>query len=418
MAKVLLVAPSVDATDVGEAWVAYQWAHRLGERHDVTLLTQRKRGRPSAVGQLQNVEVIEWDEPLLLAKPDRFNSLLKPWYPSFHRRSRRWIATALAAGRRFDVGHQPTPVAMRYPSPLAGSGVPYVIGPVGGSLETPPGFQGEDTAPWYVGLRRLDGWRIRHDPQLRRTYSGAATVVGIAPYVADFLDGVPLRRFETMSETGVDALPSETSLERHSERPGDALRLLFVGRVIRTKGVRDAIRAMSRLADVPVALDVVGDGFDRQACEELAHDLRVTPRVTFHGRMPRAEVDAFYRASDVFVFPSYREPGGNVPFEALSYGLPVVTADRGGPAEAVTDACGFRITPHDPEQFAREIAAAIRLLATDRDRLAAMSRAARARAVEVGTWEPRLQRMEQLYAEAIAAAAVTAGAGPVAGLPA
>ena len=132
MARVLLVAPSVDATDVGEAWVAYQWAHRLGARHDVTLLTHRKRGRPSAVGQLPQVEVVEWDEPLLLSRPDRFNSLLKPWYPYFHLQCRRWIAAALAAGRRFDVGHQPTPVAMRYPSPLTRSGLPYVIGPVGG----------------------------------------------------------------------------------------------------------------------------------------------------------------------------------------------------------------------------------------------------------------------------------------------
>ena len=58
MARVLLVAPSVDATDVGEAWVASQWARRLGERHDVTLLTHRKRGRPSAVDQLPSVEVV------------------------------------------------------------------------------------------------------------------------------------------------------------------------------------------------------------------------------------------------------------------------------------------------------------------------------------------------------------------------
>lgn len=400
MVRVLLVAPSVDATDVGEAWVAYQWASRLGARHDVTLLTQRKRGRPSAVGQLPGVEVVEWDEPRLLARPDRFNSLLKPWYPFFHHQCRRWIRDALAAGRVFEVGHQPTPVAMRYPSPLAGFDLPYVVGPVGGSLETPAGFRDEDTAPWYVGLRRLDGWRIRHDPLLRRTYAEAATVVGIAPYVADFLATVPLRRFETMSETGVDHVPDEVRRDpRHTP-----LRLLFVGRVIRTKGVRDAVRAMSHLRDLPVVLDVVGDGFDRQACEALATELGVDGAVTFHGRQLREDVDGFYERSDVFVFPSYREPGGNVPYEALAHGLPVITADRGGPTEAVTAECGFRISPAEPEQYARDIAAAVRRLATDRGALATMAHAARARALEVGTWEPRLRRMETLYAEAIAAA--------------
>ena len=395
MARVLLVAPSVDATDVGEAWVASQWARRLGERHDVTLLTHRKRGRPSAVDQLPGVEVVEWTEPVLLSRPDRFNSLLKPWYPYFHLQCRRWIAAALAAGRRFDVGHQPTPVAMRYPSPLTRSGLPYVIGPVGGSLDTPPGFDAEETAPWYVGLRRVDGWRMRRDPWLRRTYAEAAAVVGIAPYVADFLDTVPLRRFETMSETGVDAVPDPVVRDPHRV----PLRLLFVGRVIRTKGVRDAVRAMADLRDLPVVLDVVGDGFDRQACEQLATELDVTGTVTFHGRQPRDAVDDFYRRSDVFVFPSYREPGGNAPYEALSFGLPVITADRGGPAEAVSAECGIRISPTEPERYARDIAAAVRRLAEDRATLTAMSSAARARAVAVGTWAQRIRWMEALYAD-------------------
>ena len=193
MAKVLLVAPSCDGTDVGEAWVAHQWAAGLSERHDVTVLTYRQHGRPPPCPSCPSARVVEWDQPPLLSRPARFNSLLKPWYPLFHHHCRRWLAEARRRGERFDVGHQPVPVAMRYPSPLVHAGIPYVIGPVGGSLTSPPGFDDEDTAPWYVGLRRVDSWRLAHDPVLRRSYERARVVLGIAPYVADQLAPLHLR---------------------------------------------------------------------------------------------------------------------------------------------------------------------------------------------------------------------------------
>lgn len=394
MARVLLVAPSVDATDVGEAWVAYQWASRLSERHEVTLLTHRKRTRPSARGQLPGVEVVEWDEPPFLGRAERFNSLLKPWYPRFARKCRHWIRDAQRQGRAFDVGHQPVPVGMRYPSPLAASGIPYVIGPVGGGLSTPPGFAEEDTAPWYVTLRRLDGWRLRHDPALRRTYARAAVVVGIADYVKDSLSTIPIQRFIAMSETALESVPGPVEREPHTP-----VRLLFVGRLIRTKGARDAIRAMSLVPDLPVLLDVVGDGFDRDACERLVADLGLEERVFFHGAQPRARVDEFYRRADVFVFPSYREPGGNVAYEAMGHGLPLIVSDRGGPGAAVTDDCGYRITPESPQRFASDIAEAIRALVEDPDRRVSMGAAARDRVLTSGTWDARIRRMEEIYLE-------------------
>ncbi len=393
--RVLLVAPTADGTDVGEAWVAHQWARRLGERHDVTLLTYRKRSRPSVVDSLPHVDVVEWCEPPLLGRAERLNSLMKPAYVPFHVRARRWIAQARERGAHFDVAHQPLPVAMRYPTPLHGSGIPYVLGPVGGSLVAPPAFEAEDTAPAWTALRRLDGWRLRHDPILRAGYAGAGCVLGIAPYVADALAPVPLRRFEVLSETALESLPATRA--RQPRRPGDPLRLLYVGRLVRTKGARDAVGALAHLRDLPVSLDVVGDGFDRAACEQAARDLGVADRVRFHGALPRHQVDHWYERADVFVFPSYREPGGNVALEAMGHGLPAIVCDRGGPAEAVTDECGIRVTPQTPAQLARDLAVAVRSLEQDPQRCVAMGRLGRARVGAVGLWDHKIDRIGRLY---------------------
>ena len=402
MIKLLLIAPTCDGDDIGEAWVGYQWVRLLAERHDVTLLTYHKRGRRPAAQQLPGVRVIEWAEPRGLGRAERLNSMLKPGYLPFYFRARRWIRRALARGESFDLAHQPVPVAMRYPCPAAGLGIPFVMGPVGGSLQSPPAFAAQEgTAPWYVGLRRVDSLRIRHDRTLRRTYEQASCVLGIAPYVKDFLAGVPLARFEVMSETGIDELAAP--VDRTGR--GSEVRLLFVGRLVRTKGARDAIRALSLVRDPGALLDVVGDGPDRTACEALAADLRLADRVRFHGRLPREQVAGFYRAADIFVFPSYREPGGNVVFEAMAHGLPLIVSDIGGPGNVVDESCGIRLHPVSPEGYARDLAAAITQLATDPALRAALGEGARRRVAEVALWDSKVRQLEAVYADVLAAQA-------------
>lgn len=393
--KLLMVAPTVDPSDVGESWVAWQWASHLAARHDLTLLTYRKRGHRGVVDLLPDARVVEWVEPPLVGSAERLNSLMKPGYLPFHVKARRWIDRALAHGETFDVAHQPLPVAMRYPSPLRGSGIPYVLGPVGGGLQSPPAFDEQDTAPAYMALRRLDPWRLRHDPFLRATYEDAACVIGIASYVQEALAGLRLRRLEIVAETGLEDLP----VLARAARADGPVRLLFVGRLIRTKGARDAIAALDHLRDLDVVLDVVGDGFDRDACEGLADALGVRARVTFHGALPRVEVDSLYDRADVFVFPSFREPGGNVVFEAMGHALPLVVTDRGGPASAVDEQCAIRVPAVDPTQLAADLADAARRLCTDAALRERMGAAARERVAAVGLWSSKVDLIERLYEE-------------------
>ena len=366
------------------------------ERHDTTLVCWHKRDRTPISRQLPGVRVIEWREPPLVGKAERLNSMLKPAYIPYYLRARRWIRERLAAGERFDVAFQPFPVAIRYPSPAAGLGIPFIIGPVGGSLPSPPAFGGdEDTAPWYVGLRRMDTLRLRHDRLLRDTYEQASCVIGIAPYVRDALAGMKLRRFEVMSDTGIDALPEQVDRD---DRDDAEIRMLFVGRVIRTKGVRDAIRALGIARDLPAVLDVVGDGFDRAACESLTTELGLTGRVRFHGRVNRSKVDDFYRAADIFVFPSYREPGGTVVHEAMSYGLPLIVSNTGGPGTAVDDTSGICVHPRSPDQYAADIAVAMTRMVRDRQARLALGAGARRRVAEIALWDNKVRQWEDICA--------------------
>jgi hypothetical protein len=81
-------------------------------------------------------------------KHERLNAMLKPAWPVFAGMCGGWIAAERDDGESFDIAHQLMPQAARYASPLRHFDVPYVIGPLGGALDTPEAFRAE------VGARR------------------------------------------------------------------------------------------------------------------------------------------------------------------------------------------------------------------------------------------------------------------------
>ncbi len=396
MARILLVAPTCDGDDVGEAWVAYQWARGLSERHQVTLLTYHKRGRRPAREQVPGARVVEWEEPRGLARFERLNSMLKPAYFVFHRRAVRWIKQARQSGEVFDVVHQPVPVATRYPSPGLAAGAPLLVGPVGGGLPDPSGFTGRSgSTPWFVRLRALDQLRLRWDPWLRRTYARAACVLVIAPYVEERLREAGPRRVEVMSETALERLPDRVHERGDGEDGAGPVRLLFVGRLVETKAPDLLVEAVARCRDLAVVCDIVGEGPEDARCRLLIDEHGLDDVVTMHGRLPRSTVDDFYRRADVFVFPSYREPGGNVVFEAMGFELPLIVCDRGGPGAATDDECAIRIPVSTPEALVEDLAAGIRALAGDGARRHQMGAAARRRVEQVGLWSGKLDHFDR-----------------------
>jgi glycosyltransferase involved in cell wall biosynthesis len=158
---------------------------------------------------------------------------------------------------------------------------------------------------------------------------------------------------------------------------------------------------MKFLVDLPVVLDIIGVGYDQDACRKLASEIGVADRINFHGRVPR--LDSFYRAADIFVFPSYREGGGQVVVEAMGYGLPLVVCNRGGPSYTVDDTCGLRVPALNPQQFANDLARAIRGLAGDRDRRLSLGEGARRRVANIGLWPHKIDQMDALYSTILGA---------------
>jgi rhamnosyl/mannosyltransferase len=173
-------------------------------------------------------------------------------------------------------------------------------------------------------------------------------------------------------------------------------RILFVGRLVRYKGVDVLLKALPGL-DVETV--IIGNGPQRVSLEALARDLGVAGRVRFLGEVSDAELLACYQACDTFVLPSMtrQETFGMVQLEAMACGRPVVSAELGTGVSWVNqhERTGLIVKPGDVDDLRRAL---VRLLedASLRERLGA---GARARVMSQFTAERMWSRTRALYQE-------------------
>ena len=115
------------------------------------------------------------------------------------------------------------------------------------------------------------------------------------------------------------------------------VRLLFVGSLIRRKGLQDLLDALDDPGLHRVRLTVVGEGSSAAFLKETANLLGLKELVDWKGALPQAEVARIMRSSDIFCLPSYMEGRPNAVNEAMASGLPVIVTRIGGIPDMVRE---------------------------------------------------------------------------------
>lgn len=128
------------------------------------------------------------------------------------------------------------------------------------------------------------------------------------------------------------------------------------------KRVPDVIEIFDRIQKKLAAkLIIVGDGPDRESCENLVSKLNLNDKVIFLGNSN--EVDKILCFSDLFMLPSQKESFGLAALEAMASGVPVISSDAGGLPEVNIDGeSGFLSPVGDIENMATN---ALKILASD-----------------------------------------------------
>ncbi|MDK2972923.1 MAG: hypothetical protein PWP23_2678 [Candidatus Sumerlaeota bacterium] len=194
----------------------------------------------------------------------------------------------------------------------------------------------------------------------------------------------------------IHLLPPVVRMEEAAAVPlPEEPRILFVGQLIRGKGVDLLLRALA-LLDVPFTATIVGDGNARAGLEALAGKLGLDGRVTFAGWVDNRAIGAHYAAARVLAVPArWPEPFGMIGLEAMRHGRPVVAFRAGGIEDWLADGeTGVLVGEQDVPAYARALA----LLLGDHALAVRMGEAARERVRSLYNFDDYLKRLEGLLA--------------------
>ncbi|MBT6312544.1 MAG: glycosyltransferase family 4 protein [Alphaproteobacteria bacterium] len=139
-----------------------------------------------------------------------------------------------------------------------------------------------------------------------------------------------------------DALPPP------KEMAGDGLKLLFVGRFDRQKGLDILLSAFKRVQRTDVTLHLVGEAeYDDESRLDMSD-----PRVWRHGWVPHMELDGWLAAADALVVPSRWEGAPLVVLEAMRNRTAVIASSQSAMPEMLDQgAAGMLFPLDDPSQL-------------------------------------------------------------------
>jgi len=170
--------------------------------------------------------------------------------------------------------------------------------------------------------------------------------------------------------------------------------VLTVGNLIKRKGQIYVLRAINKIIKKykNVFCIVVGSGPEFGNLRDFVRANNLERYIYFTGAIPNSEAHAYFKASNVFVLPSWDEALGIVYMEAMMYGKPAIGCANEGAAELISNKKdGFLVKSRDEKQ----IVECLEKLILDRELLKKLGISAKKKAESFFRIENSIQKIEQ-----------------------
>ena len=409
--SILIVAPNASTKYGGEAVLPVHYFRVLKARgYRVTLLAHA-RNRPSleeAFGadnpDIEYIEDTFWHR--LLSRAGRpFPARIRHFAfgMAMNLINERYQAKRIREMQRqgrVALIHQPIPVSPKVPSSLYGFDVPILIGPMNGGMSFPEGY--EDMV--RTSERRFEAVARATARLANRVIPGKARAAALLVANERTREALAVSHPNviTLVENGVD-ISLFAPRTQPPLTPAGRIRLAFVGRLVDWKAVDITIHAIARAreAGVDATLDIVGAGPEMGRLEQLTDRLGLDAFITFHGFLTQDQCAKILHQADALMLNSVFECGGAVVLEAMSVGLPVIAPDWGGPMDYIRPETGILVHPAPRADYPERLAKAIAALAEDPEKRRSMGEAGAALVRAEFDWERKVDRMLEIYAEAL-----------------
>lgn len=167
---------------------------------------------------------------------------------------------------------------------------------------------------------------------------------------------------------------SGVNLQKHNSEPyptGEQIEFLFVGRIMKEKGIEEYLEAATRFHEEHVKFGILG--YCEEAYEERMKQLSQDGIITFYGF--DTQVHQYLTRASAIVVPSYHEGMSNVVLEASATARPVLATKIHGCMEGIEDGVtGLLFEPRNAQALCEKIEQFLQFTAQER---AQMGQAAR-----------------------------------------
>ncbi|MCM4174097.1 glycosyltransferase family 1 protein [Arenibacter sp. TNZ] len=396
---ILISAYTCNPYGVSESLAAFNFVKILLKKFSVILLTTRENeifiNEYFKNDSNLHLKIISFKDTYPGKKVPIIKDSIKLGYFIFNYKIRRFLKQNTEIIQKSDILYHKSPSSFRYFSNLSKFNKTFIFGPTGGGLQTPPiikkFFRNENK---ILKLRKFDQFLL-NTSFYKKHYRSADIILITLPYVKDILGDEFEDKYVEIFDTGID-----TNLHTNNSIFSDDNRICFVGRLTPYKGAELLIKAIhlihNKYPDLKV--EIVGDGEEREKLIGLCQKLKIIHKINFHGHLPHQEVKDIYKNSSIFCFPTLTEASGNSLLEAMSYSLPIVTINNGGPKFMCPDEGSFKVDIDAPEKMIKAISNSIDILLKNKDLRIKMGEINRAHCIKNYDWNVlELKVLEVFY---------------------
>jgi glycosyltransferase involved in cell wall biosynthesis len=363
MYKLLLSSFACDPTKGSEPGNGWNWAIGLANKNFEVHCLTRITGKPGIESR---------DHPPGLhfhyvALPLGLEKLYKFSTPGMYLYYVLWQwfaykkAKSLTKIHQFKLAHHVTWGSVQMGSFMYRLNMPFIFGPAGGGQEAPASFKKYFLNYWGAEEKRqkVTKLMLRFNPACKNMIHKAHTVLVSNPETYLMANAMGAGNIHLSLDASLpDAFFPERKITK-TLKDGE-LKLLWTGRFMPRKGILLLLDVMNELKDYKnITLTVVGDGEMREAFLETIKKYKLEDTVLWKGVVPYDEVKNFYRTHDVFFFTSLRDSCPAQLFEAMAYGMPVITLNLHGQGFIINDDTGIRCSAETPEIAIGELKDAI-----------------------------------------------------------
>ncbi|MCT8340241.1 N-acetyl-alpha-D-glucosaminyl L-malate synthase BshA [Flavobacteriaceae bacterium TK19130] len=192
--------------------------------------------------------------------------------------------------------------------------------------------------PMVTTLHGTDITLVGNHPHYKPAVTFSINKSDVVTSVSESLKEDTLRLFDV--NNGIEVVPNFIDVAKHSNtsytdcqrdlmaEPSEKI-ITHISNLRKVKRVVDVIEIFDRIQrKIPARLLMVGEGPQKDRCEQLCEEKGIEDKVVFLGNS--SEIDKILCFSDLFLLPSEKESFGLAALEAMASGVPVISSNTGG----------------------------------------------------------------------------------------